>query len=185
MSELQIDTLHLRVGQEITAAERDEILKSSASIKTYNRALYYLQYGPRTTSQMREYLLKKKYEEEHIEPVLVMLQKERYLNDELLAQTFVQDRQMFKPRSRRMLVMELRKKGVDKNVIDATLDELGDDDQVLAIQSIVAKKIKQSRYRNKTKLTQYLMRQGFVYADVKTVLEELVFDEDISNDHSY
>ncbi len=173
LSDLQLAALHLRVGQQLSAQESADIKKASAITKTYNRALYYLQYGPRTTYQMRKYLIDKKYEPEHIDIAIDTLKDEKYLNDELYAESFVRDRQAFKPRSKRMLTAELRKKGIQNDTINQVLNELDDNDQVEAVKSIVYKKIKQSRYQDKQKLTEYLLRQGFSYSEVKNVLDDL------------
>lgn len=178
LSELQLSLLSLKAGQELSTKRAEEVLESSAISKTYNRALYYLQYGPRTVYQMRVYLLKKDYNPEYIEVVLEMLQKEHYLNDELLARNFVEDRQLFKPRSQRQLKAELQKKGISKEAIDIVLEDLDENDQTNAIKALANKKIKQTRYQDKTKMTQYLLRQGFVYSDVKQVLAELPFSDD-------
>lgn len=186
LSDLQLSLLALKVGQELSDGEKDKILESSAISKTYNRALYYLQFGPRTVSQMRTYLLRKDFNEEYIEVVLEMLIKEHYLNDELLARTFVEDRQHFKPRSRRQLQAELRKKGIGSETIELVLSELEEDDQLVAIKTLAEKKMRQTRYQDSTKMTQYLLRQGFVYSDVKQVLSELTFsDNKTDNNPNY
>jgi SOS response regulatory protein OraA/RecX len=45
------------------------------------------------------------------------------------------------------------------------------------LRQVVESKQKQSRYRDRTKLMQYLARKGFNYSDIKYVLEQ-----EISND---
>ena len=177
LSELQLSLLALKIGQELTKEYEAKILASSAISKTYNRALYYLQYGDRTVSQMRVYLTQKKYQPEYIEVVLEMLEKEKYLNDENLARRFVADRQNFKPRSRQKLNAEMRKKGIDSATVELVLSELDQDDQDLAIRAVAEKKLRQARYQDKAKLTEYLLRQGFYYSDVKQALEEVEFTE--------
>jgi len=172
LSDLQLSLLGLKPGQELTDEYKAKILESSAISKTYNRALYYLQYGARTVSQMRVYLTQKDYQPEHIEPVLEMLLKDSYLNDEALARSFVTDRQNFKPRSLQKLSAELRKKGIHSATVELVLSELGQDDQILAITTVAKKKLRQTRYQDKTKLTQYLLRQGFRYSDIKLALED-------------
>jgi regulatory protein len=126
---------------------------------------------------MRVYLTQKKYQPEYIEVVLEMLEKEKYLNDENLARRFVADRQNFKPRSRQKLNAEMRKKGIDSATVELVLSELDQDDQALAIRTVAEKKLRQARYQDKAKLTEYLLRQGFYYSDVKQALEEVEFTE--------
>jgi len=184
LSDLQLSLLALKIGQELSTNEKEKILESSAITKTYNRALYYLQFGPRTVSQMRSYLVRKDYNEEYIEVVLEMLIKERYLNDELLARTFVEDRQHFKPRSRRQLNAELRKKGIGLETIELVLSDLEENDQLVAIRTLTEKKMRQTRYQDLTKMTQYLLRQGFLYSDVKQVFSELFFSDNKTDNNT-
>ncbi len=184
LSDLQLSLLALKIGQNLSDGEKDKILESSAITKTYNRALYYLQFGPRTVSQMRTYLLRKDYNAEYIEVVLEMLIKEHYLNDELLARTFVEDRQHFKPRSRRQLQAELRKKGIGSETIEQVLSELEDNDQIEAIKILTHKKMRQTRYQDQTKMTQYLLRQGFLYSDVKQVMSELALGDNKTDNNT-
>lgn len=184
LSDLQLSLLALKIGQTLSDTKKEKILESSAISKTYNRALYYLQFGPRTVSQMRTYLLRKDYNAEYIEVVLEMLIKEHYLNDELLARTFVEDRQHFKPRSRRQLQAELRKKGIGSETIEQVLSELEDNDQIEAIKILTHKKMRQTRYQDQTKMTQYLLRQGFSYNDVKQVLSELTFGDNKTDNNT-
>ncbi len=173
LSDLQLASLHLKVGQLLSTEEIAEIKKSSAVNKTYNRALYYLQFGPRTIYQMHKYLIEKKYEPEYIDIAIDTLKDEKYLNDELYAESFVRDRQTFKPRSKRMLIAELRKKGIQNDTINYVLDELDENDQLDAIKKIINKKTKQVRYQDKQKLTEYLLRQGFRYSDIKQAVDDL------------
>lgn len=175
LSDLQLATLHLKVGQQLSDQEQASIKKASAITKTYNRALYYLQYGPRTTWQMNKYLVDKGYEPEYIDATIQTLIDEKYLNDELYAMSFVQDRQTFKPRSKRMLTAELRRKGIQSDTITVVLGALDENDQVESIKKIVDKKIKQAKYQDKKKLTEYLLRQGFSYSDIKNTLEDIDF----------
>jgi len=177
LSDLQVSVLSLKVGQDLTTELQADILKSSKVSKTYSRALYYLQYGPRSVAQMRTYLIQKDYELEYIEPVLETLQSEHYLDDSLLATNFVFERQNSKHRSTRQLNGELRKKGIAPDIIEQVLSELGDDDQLMAIRSLATKKMRQTRYQDQIKMTQYLLRQGFNYGDVKEVLAELAFSD--------
>ncbi len=175
LSELQLATLQLKVGQQLSNTDQANIKKASAITKTYNRALYYLRYGPRTIWQMNKYLVDKGYEQEHIDATIHILTAEKYLNDELYATSFVQDRQTFKPRSKQMLTAELRRKGISNDTITNVLGGLGENDQLNAITTIISKKIKQSKYQDKKKLTEYLLRQGFSYYNIKSVIENIDF----------
>ena len=173
ISELQLSLLSLSVGQDLSEDQKLELLDNSATIKTYNRALYYLKYGPRSEKQMKNYLSQKGYEDKYIDRAITTLIKDGYINDTVLAQSFVDDRQLFRPRSLSQLRVELIKKGIDRDIIDQTLMGIDSDSQLESIKAVAAKKYKQSRYKDLEKLTQYLQRQGFKYSDIKTALSEI------------
>lgn len=175
LSDLQLAGLDLKIGQIVTQAKLDIIKNNSDQRKVYDRALFYLQYGPRTISQMQTYLEKKGYNQNHINSVIDRLKKENYLNDNDFAQSWIRTRQSLKPRSKKMLKLELIKKGLDKKIIENALSSNDEIDEKETIKKLVDKKMKQIKYKDKQKLISFLARQGFSYADIKEVLEEISF----------
>jgi SOS response regulatory protein OraA/RecX len=92
------------------------------------------------------------------------------IDDEKFAEAFVNDRRLLRPTSRRKLILELRKKRVADEVIQAAVGSEQQDEQA-ALQAIIESKRRQSRYRDDLKLMQYLARQGFSYGDIKAALQ--------------
>jgi len=172
LSELQLASRALRVGQQLESVELGNLKVDSQIQKTYNRAIYYLKYGPRTVEQMRKYLLLKEYEPEYIELALERLAKERYLDDDKYIDNWIEQRRSIKARSSKQLYIELIKKGVDKQLVQSKLAELDDDADRQAIAVLIEKKGRLSQYQDRQKMTQYLMRQGFKYHDICSVLDE-------------
>jgi len=67
------------------------------------------------------------------------------------------------------MAMELRKKRIADEAIEAALGSESGDEQT-ALQEIVERKRRQAKYADDLKLMQYLARQGFNYDDIKTAL---------------
>jgi regulatory protein len=97
------------------------------------------------------------------------------INDGQFARDWVQDRQVFHPRSARQMDFELRQKGVAREDIEAALVEVSDDEQMayqLASQRI-------NRYSGldfpefRSKLSGLLARRGFSYETVTRVVNQL------------
>lgn len=173
LSDLDLSAANLHVGQTVAQQELEQLKKTSLTAKAYNRALYYLKYGPRTVWQMRQYLERKGgFGEEEISSAIQGLEKDKYLNDAAYVDSYLNSRQAYKPSSKRQLNAELRKKGIDSKIIEERLSELDDESQKTAVLQIVQKKINQPKYKDKKKLTEYLVRQGFPYGLVKKALEE-------------
>lgn len=106
--------------------------------------------------------------DENINAVISRLIEKGYLSDQKFAQFFVENRSVKKGISERRLRQELTEKGVKKSDIDfAFLNSPRDETE--EIKKIIAKKSKQ--YDN-SKLINYLVRQGFDYQLVKSLVLE-------------
>ena len=194
LSEYQLAASGLRLGQELTADEVDNFAKESQFGKAYERSLNYVMIRPRSEKEIRDYLTRtflypkpKSYTDkagqrhfkkqtvdtqqvsEMIERVMGRLQEKGYINDESFALSWVTSRQIHKKPSQRKLEQELRAKGVESEII-ATVLQKSDISEKDNLAELVAKKRRLTRYQDKSKLTHYLLRQGFRYEDIKEVL---------------
>jgi regulatory protein len=116
---------------------------------------------------------RKKIEEPAAEAILGRLRRLSLLDDEAFARSWVASRHLLKNTSKRRLQLELKQKGVSQTIIDIVLAE-DEVDERKSLAAVIAKK--RARYPDPSKLLQYLLRQGFSYDDIKTVLAE--HDED-------
>lgn len=168
-SEGELLNLSLKIGQEFSNDELKELQKTAVEDKAYTRALDLLSRRPRSEWELREYLKRKDYEEPVIEKTLNRLSKAGYVDDAKFAESWIRNRRLLKSTSKRKLQLELRQKRLSDEVINtALLGDETDDQQVL--RDLVAKKRHQTRYQDEQKLIAYLLRQGYNYQDVKTVL---------------
>lgn len=186
LSDLEVSVLSLRIGQILTDTELNNLRSTSEYNKTYNRALYYLQYGPRSEYQMRNYLMQKGYIQSYVDKTINQLLTDNYINDVEYAKNFVLDRQKYKLKSNTYITTQLIKRGISRDVIEESLKQEDLSDQDSLIKDLASKKYHQSaKYQDKQKMTQYLLRQGFKYSDVSKALEEsgLVFGsyEEVNN----
>lgn len=195
LSEYQLAASGLRLGKELLAEELEDFAKESQFGKAYERSLNYVMIRPRSEKEIRDYLTRtflypkpKSYTDktgqrhfkkqtvdtpqvsEMIERVMGRLQEKGYINDESFALSWVASRQMHKKPSRRKLEQELRVKGVSTEIIAIVLQK-SDINEKDNLAELVAKKRRLSRYQDDTKLTHYLLRQGFGYDDIKDVLK--------------
>lgn len=178
LSDLELSVRSLRIGQILTNKELKDLQSTSEYNKTYSRALYYLQYGPRSEYQMRIYLLQRGYTQSYIDKAISQLIADNYINDLEYAKSFVMDRQLYKLKSNSYITTQLIKKGISRDVIEESLEQEDLSDQGSLIKIVTIKKYHQSaKYQDRQKMTQYLLRQGFKYSDISKALEEtgLVF----------
>ena len=158
-------------GQELSQEELEGWKQASLDDKVLGRALQYAMMRPRSRWEMQTYLERKKATPPLIESILNKLSKLRMLDDEAFARSWVANRRLLRPTSKRKLQQELKAKRVADTIIEQVLaEDETDENQVL--NELVTKKRQQTKYKNDDlKLMQYLARQGFSYGDIKTALE--------------
>lgn len=171
----QVVDFKLKVGKTLTDGEIEKLKRASNFGKLYQRTLEWVLFCPRSIRETRNYLRRKQFErkeygitEEDIEKVLETLINKKYLDDERFAEYYAENRFIKKGISKRRLRLELMKKGIDSERIEEVLAKNFRDESE-EIKKIIARK--RSRYTDE-KLIQYLVRQGFDYQLVSSLVAE-------------
>ena len=167
LDDLELSTSGFRIGQELSKREVEEWQNRSAEGKAYNAALRYLSYRLRSRSELLRYLHDKEYEDITIELTLERLVGLGLVDDLVFARTWIADRMRLKPRSRAVLIAELRQKGIASEVIAAALAEIEPDDEIESLRRLITKK--RSHY-DEAKLIQYLRSKGYNYGLIKEAI---------------
>jgi regulatory protein len=144
----------------------------------YLKALRFLGYRARSEAGIQRKLSEQGYEEAVINAATQRLKENGFLGDEQFARDWVDNRTTFRPRSKRMLAMELRQKGVEEEAIQRALAETGDEN-TLAYQtaSKYAHRLAGADWETfRKRLGAYLMRRGFSYGTIAPILRQ-VWDE--------
>lgn len=165
----------LRIG-EILSEERILDLKHQDSQESaLQKAMMLISYRPRSEQEIKSRLLKAGYESGCIERTIQKLSSSGLIGDGSFARDWVENRTVFKPRSRRMIAFELRQKGVAFEAIEGALDEAIDDD-MLAYQAACKQKSKVEKLDKpeyQKKILAYLARLGFTYEVARTASNKL------------
>jgi regulatory protein len=161
----------LASGQELSSEQVKEFKRLSTDDKLYHQALRYVAIRLRTEWEISFYLQRKQASPSLISSILNKLRNIDLINDEKYARSFVNDRKLLRPTSRRKLIAELKKKRISDEIIQKVLGDDKQDDQV-AIQEVIVRKRRQTKYQDDLKLMQYLARQGFNYDDIKRALQK-------------
>ena len=161
----------LVTGQALTGEEIDQYKRLSAEDKAYGLALAYVVRRMRSRGELQDYFRRKQYAPELSRQLLKKLQHLGFVNDEEFAMRWVENRRLLKATSTKKLLLELRQKHIDSDIIERVLTADGTDEKDL-LRQVISKKRQQSRYQDKQKLIAYLARQGYSYDDIKTVLNE-------------
>ena len=164
----------LRVGQELSDEKIADLQAEDARERAFQQAMLFLSYRARSESEIRQNLRKHEISESVIEQTLERLRQDGLANDGQFARAWVENRSAFRPRSRRMMAMELRQKGLSDEAISSAVEDL--DDEALAYEA-AQKKV--ARYKNlewhefRKKLSDFLARRGFSYSVVAPVVTRL------------
>lgn len=139
--------------------------KSASQQQTPVDAAYrYLSYRPRSEFETRVWLGRKGYGGRAIESTLSTLKAKGLLDDLAFARFWRESRESSSPRSRAALRSELRRKGVDPDVVAEALD--GVDEEAAAYRAAQKKAARLATVDHddfRTRLSAVLKRRGFSY----------------------
>ena len=170
ISEEGLISSRLSQNDTLDKAQLDQLKDTARLDKLYNQALSLIMRRPRSSWEIRDYLRRKDVNDDQSQQIYQRLENKGYINDLDFAKRWVENRRLLKATSTRKLDAELRQKRVDQNIISQVLSN-DETDEIEVILRVIEKKRQQPRYRDKTKLMQYLAQQGYRYADIKQALE--------------
>ena len=173
-----LDAARLKVGQHLSDAEIAQLQATDAAAKAYDKAVRYLSYRPRSTAEVRRALEEAEFPPEAVEAALARLAGQGYLDDAAFAAYWVENRQRFRPKGEQALRQELRRAGVDKEIIDESLDGLDSSEAAYAAAQPRANRLTVLAAEDpaafKRKLSEFLLRRGFTYDVVRDVVARLL-----------
>ena len=172
LSAWQLSSSGIKEGGVLTDEDLQVIRAKAEFGKLYDRVLKWMAIRLRSEREIDDYLFKKTKDKELISKIKAKLAKNQLIDDQKFAQMWVANRRSIKRSSKTRIFQELLRKGVDKNIIESSLDEnQATESEVLT--KLIEKKRRLSRYQDDEKLMAYLARQGFRYGDIKEVLNSL------------
>lgn len=162
----------LRVGLEISKEQLAQLKVSAAESKLKELSLKWLLSRPRSINEYQLYLKKKAISVEKVEALTKLFLEKRYLDQEKYARWLIQKRQK-KGTSRKYLLQELQREGMEDSLIHPLLSEqYNDRDESDNLRNLINKKRHLSRYKNDdVKLIRYFVGKGFAYRDIKDALD--------------
>lgn len=164
----------LKVGDELSAEKIASLQEADAREQALQYALRLLTYRPRSQAEVRQRLEQRGWSEKIIEETLERLRQDGLLNDAAFAHSWVENRYTFRPRGRRLLIQELRQKGLDEQTIQDALGDMDEEEAAYTAARTRAQRLKGLEprlfYR---RLTAYLVRRGFSYETAGTIARRL------------
>jgi regulatory protein len=164
----------LRVGQELSDEKIEQLQAEESSERAFQQAILFLSYRARSEAEIRQNLRKHEFPEAVIEHTLDRLRQGGLANDDQFARAWVENRSAFRPRSRRMMAMELRQKGLKDEAVSSAIESV--DDEALAYEAALKRvtRLKDLEWNEfRKKLSEFLARRGFPYSVIAPVVTRM------------
>ncbi|HEV2074256.1 MAG TPA: RecX family transcriptional regulator [Thermomicrobiales bacterium] len=173
---------YLKKGDVLDEEKIALLLKQDAVKKAISTSLNLIAYRPRSAGELASKLRERGYDAETIDEAIGRMRELNYLDDREFADRWVESRQMHRPRSTRMLRQELQQKGVDRQIIESTIEGAGIDEfgDALALgqKKVESFRALEPQVRDR-RLSGFLARRGYSYDVIRRVLEALETGETV------
>ena len=173
----------LRTGDELSPERLAALKRMEERQHAKRTALRYLSTRPRTERELRDRLREAECSDEDIAALLTELRHAGLVNDEEFARTFVRDALTHRPTGRRLLRQKMLLLGLEKSLVDTTLDELlnteGQEESALtsARRYLAKKPAPKSRdqlHKLRSLVAAHLARRGFSWDAITPVLHAVL-----------
>lgn len=175
----------LRVGQELSDEKIEQLIAEDARERAFQQAILFLSYRARSEAEIRQNLRKHEIPEAVIEQTLERLRGDGLANDDQFAQAWVENRNTFRPRSRRMMAMELKQKGLDDEAIQSAVENVDDEASAYEVARKRAARLKGLEWIDfRRKLSDFLARRGYSYSVIAPVVTR-IWNETHADEHTF
>lgn len=169
-----ITSAKLRVGQTLNKDQITAIQNLDIKEKCLQLAIKLISYRKRSEREIKKIFENKGFPTEIILETILHLQNNGLIDDKHLAQAWIENRVIFRPRSRWVLQRELHRFGISEEIIQQALKDI--DDEELAYQA--AKKYSHKAGNKNTvefkrRMVNFLSRRGFSYDVIRPVVEKM------------
>ncbi|MBR1635296.1 MAG: regulatory protein RecX [Lachnospiraceae bacterium] len=167
----EIRRLGLEDGQEMPGTLYGQVIREILVPRARKRALHLLEKQDRTRANLRDKLLEGGYPASVADDAIAYAESYHYIDDERYARNYVYFHKSSK--SRRRMVMDLQRRGIDRGLADRVLAEDYDTDEDSLIHSLMEKRHydpENADQKERSKMYRYLVSRGF---DSNAVCEAL------------
>lgn len=141
------------------------------------KAFFYLKFRSRTHKEVEDYLNNKikttHWSSDNVKQVLKYLIELDFINDKKFIEQFVEQRKLLKPKGKKILIQELHRHGIDKQLINDYFSEYKADEEKIA-QEILKRRwsryINYNRQKRYEKAAGFLARRGFDFGAIKKAI---------------
>lgn len=160
--------LRLKVGAEFGADLAASVEAAAAGLAAYDKGLAALAIRSRSERELTRWLAQKGHAPEHVVSAVERLRALGFLNDAEFARSFARSRAVGRGMSRRRIQAELSRRGVARDLVDAAVADVMEDegiDERMLVDAAALKKLRSlaglEPHVQRRRLYGFLARQGF------------------------
>jgi len=164
----------LKIGQELPDDQIKGLTEDISLVRCLNTAYRFLSYRPRSEAEMKDRLVRRGFEDSNIEIIINKLKEQHLLDDTAFAKFWKENREMFRPRSKRLTIMELKNKGVADEIVKEVTDDSNDMDSAYQAALKKARRLAGEDYDVfYRRVGEFLKRRGFGYTVIHQTVKRL------------
>lgn len=173
-----------QVGQGPSANHTEALPGADYSRRCLDAALHYLEYRPRSEYEIRQRLKRRGFEDNAIETVVAKLKEQKLIDDMAFAQFWKDNRETFSPRSQWLTKSELRRKGVNSEIINQVVDSVDNSNSAYRAALNKARRLPLADYQEfRHRLGGYLRRRGFSYDVIEHTVAQIWQESTVTTDN--
>jgi regulatory protein len=154
----------LKIGQELSDAQREALTGKDRCQRSLNTATRLLGYRPRSEAEIRQHLRRHGFDDASTEKTLTSLKNQGLVDDTAFARFWIENRESFRPRSRRLAGLELRRKGINDDIVKQVIGQIDESESAYRAALGKARRLSPDDYESfRRRLGTYLGRRGFGY----------------------
>ena len=163
------------VGRDISDEDLKEMIELSNERRAKEKALWLISYRSHSKKELKD-KIRRTCDDSAAEKAVERMEELGLVNDEEYARQFARKLLLQKKMSRRAAMLEMSRKGVDKETAEAALDEV-DVDYRENIRYIIEKKYRDiGDEKIKRRAVAALQRLGYGWDDIRAVLNEYEYE---------
>jgi regulatory protein len=164
----------LHEGDTLSPQQVDSLRQADVRHQAHEAALRLLAYRPRSEAEIRQRLARRGLPPQVVQETIARLHEQGLLSDAAFARFWVETRDQTSPRSRRLLWQELSAKGIEREVARQAIAPVAEEDAALRAAQKKARHLQGHDYPLfRRRLGDFLLRRGFPYSTVRTIVERL------------
>ncbi len=173
----ELTAAKLQLGQFLGESEIAALQGEDEANRAQERALGLLEHRPRGRFELQQRLRRADFSDGAIEEALARLEQVELVDDRAFAKFWVEQRLTFRPRGKRALRYELRRRGVGGEAINRALQGVSDAESA---EALVARRLQrmvgwqEDREKAKDGLFALLRNRGFDYHTIKEALDQVM-----------